>query len=87
MSAPVEVEGHSLAVSASVGVAVLPPGETVAVDEGLRRADVAMYRAKARGKHQYATWTPELDADTGGQPPAAPQPARHARYSRPAAAT
>ena len=59
---PVEIEHRTVHVSASVGVAVLSQGESVTVDEALRRADVAMYQAKARGKHRVATYGPELEA-------------------------
>ena len=46
---------------ASIGVAVIQPGETPSVDELLRRADVAMYHAKAAGKHRLATYVPAMD--------------------------
>ena len=42
---PVTVEGHHLSVAASIGIAVASPGAESA-DELLRRADLAMYRAK-----------------------------------------
>jgi len=45
---PLEVEGVEVALRASVGVAVLPPGEAAA-GELLKRADVAVGRAKASG--------------------------------------
>ena len=44
---PVTVQGHHLAVAASIGIAVASPGSESA-DELLRRADLAMYRAKHR---------------------------------------
>jgi predicted signal transduction protein with EAL and GGDEF domain len=69
LSVAVPIEGRELVVPASIGLAVLPPGESLAVDELLRRADVAMYRAKAAGKQQMATYAPTMDAapaaDTG----------------------
>ena len=42
-------------VSASVGVAWAPAGEVTA-DELLRRADLAMYQAKSRGRSQYVVF-------------------------------
>ncbi len=59
---PVRVEGVDLSAAASVGVGMRAPGETCTTDELLRRADVAMYRAKALGKRRVATWSADLDA-------------------------
>jgi diguanylate cyclase (GGDEF)-like protein len=47
------VAGHTITVTASIGVAPAQP--CVPVDEMLRRADQAMYRAKANGGG-YAAW-------------------------------
>ncbi|HEY6057200.1 MAG TPA: hypothetical protein VIV06_04170 [Candidatus Limnocylindrales bacterium] len=35
------------------------------MDELLRRADVAMYHAKARGKNRYTPYAPEMDREDG----------------------
>ncbi|MES2584877.1 MAG: EAL domain-containing protein [Pseudomonadota bacterium] len=43
------VEGHAIAVSCSVGVAVFPD-DAASQDELMRRADAAMYEAKAAGR-------------------------------------
>ena len=81
---PVTIEGRELVVPASIGVAVAGPGEHLAVDELLRRADVAMYQAKAQGKNRLATYAPGLDVVPEASP-VAPEPApRHARSTRPA---
>jgi diguanylate cyclase (GGDEF)-like protein len=61
LSAPVAIEGRDLVVPASIGVATAPIGARVAVDELLRQADVAMYQAKAAGKHRLATYDPASD--------------------------
>jgi diguanylate cyclase (GGDEF)-like protein len=58
---PVEIEGLAVKVSASVGVAICHAAEDMAVDDLLRRSDVAMYHAKARGKHRLASYSPELE--------------------------
>jgi diguanylate cyclase (GGDEF)-like protein len=58
---PVEIEGVAVRVSASVGVSICHAGETMSVDDLLRRSDVAMYHAKARGKHRWASYSPELE--------------------------
>jgi len=49
---PVEVRGERLAVTVSVGVAVLRPGEELA--DVLARADAALYAAKAAGRDAVA---------------------------------
>jgi diguanylate cyclase (GGDEF)-like protein/PAS domain S-box-containing protein len=55
---PFVFAGSSLRVAASVGVAFAEPGE--GVEEVLRNADVAMYRAKAQGKSRYCIFQPEM---------------------------
>jgi len=59
ISEPFELQGHSIDIGASIGVAVSPHhGTTV---EGLMRAaDLAMYRAKARGGGQHCLFSDEL---------------------------
>lgn len=61
LSAPFEIEGTIIHATVSVGIAVRPVGEPMTVDDLLRRADVAMYHAKARGKHRAAIYSPELE--------------------------
>jgi diguanylate cyclase (GGDEF)-like protein len=58
---PLEIEGVAVLVSASVGVAICHAGDSMSVDDLLRRSDVAMYHAKARGKHRSASYSPELE--------------------------
>jgi diguanylate cyclase (GGDEF)-like protein len=50
LAEPVAVDSRILAVGASVGVAVFPAGEDGVADL-LRRADIALYRAKAAGRN------------------------------------
>ncbi len=66
ISAPIEIEGRQLVVPASIGVALNPPGVAIAVDELLRRADVAMYHAKAAGKQRLATYDPAFEPELDG---------------------
>lgn len=51
-SDPVEVQGHSLTVSASIGVTFYPDDQGDA-DQLMRHADQAMYQAKQEGKNRY----------------------------------
>lgn len=53
---PVEVDGHRLHVSASIGVAVSPPVDAQAL---LRAADAAVYYAKSHGRAQVRTFVVE----------------------------
>jgi diguanylate cyclase (GGDEF)-like protein/PAS domain S-box-containing protein len=48
LAAPMLLEGHTITISASIGITVAPAdGQTT--DELLRNADIAMYRAKREG--------------------------------------
>ena len=58
--APYEIEGHSYRVSTSVGVARSIAGDCDA-EELMRRADLALYAAKAKGRDKLAMFEPALD--------------------------
>lgn len=62
---PFEVEGLSLSLSPSIGVVVAGPADDCA-DRLLRRADAAMYRAKAAGKHRWARESDEQEQALAG---------------------
>ncbi len=55
----IEVAGERLAVHVSLGIAVGVPGHDDP-DDLLRRADVALYEAKRRGKSQYCFFDPSM---------------------------
>jgi len=57
---PVVVEGHKLNVSCSVGVALFPR-DAQDQEELMRRADAAMYEAKAAGRDKARFFSPETD--------------------------
>lgn len=63
---PVTVDGHTLQVTASAGVAYYPQTEEVDADQLLRQADQAMYRAKLAGKNCYQLFDAEQDRATRG---------------------
>jgi diguanylate cyclase (GGDEF)-like protein/PAS domain S-box-containing protein len=56
---PFTVSGRDVAVSASIGIAVSVTGREP-VDDLLRDADAAMYRAKAAGKQRYEVFDEDL---------------------------
>ncbi|WP_049723693.1 putative bifunctional diguanylate cyclase/phosphodiesterase [Gilvimarinus polysaccharolyticus] len=50
LARPIEVSGHDISITASIGISVYPEdGE--ATDELLKNADIAMYKAKEAGKN------------------------------------
>ena len=61
LARPIEVDGHELFVSASVGI-VIADARDADADSLLRDADVAMYRAKESGGGRYEIFDAELRA-------------------------
>ncbi|HEU4851572.1 MAG TPA: EAL domain-containing protein [Telluria sp.] len=58
-----EIDGQVYTSSASIGVSLLPrPGQTV--EDLLREADTAMYRAKAEGRNTIVFFEAQMQADT-----------------------
>ncbi len=62
LSQPYEIGGQQAVIGASVGVA-LHPQDGREPDELLKRADMALYRAKAQGRGRYQMFLPEMDAE------------------------
>ncbi len=56
------IDGRSILVSASVGIAI-GPNDAETSDALLKSADLALYRAKSDGKGAYHFFEPELDAE------------------------
>jgi diguanylate cyclase (GGDEF)-like protein len=63
---PFRLRGQDSVVSASVGIALAAPGETN-VDDVLRRADMAMYEAKAGGRCQFVVFDDEISRRVEGR--------------------
>ena len=63
LNQPFQLEGAELFVTASIGITVFPADSTDQ-DTLIRNADVAMYRAKERGRNNYQFYTPELNRRT-----------------------
>ncbi|QEL64215.1 diguanylate cyclase/phosphodiesterase with PAS/PAC sensor [Oryzomicrobium terrae] len=61
LSQPLQADGHELAVTPSIGIAVFPEdgqdGSTL-----LKNADAAMYYAKDNGRNNFQFFTPEMNA-------------------------
>ncbi len=55
---PFRVSGQDLYLSASIGIAMVPPGATP--EEVIRDADAAMYRAKGEGRNRHALFDTAL---------------------------
>jgi diguanylate cyclase (GGDEF)-like protein len=58
---PYQIDGHQLVIGASIGVAVASE-EKNNLDDLLKSADLAMYRAKADGRGTYRFFEPHMDA-------------------------
>ena len=61
LSEPYDCEGRPASISASIGIAIAP-GDGRDADELLRKADIAMYRAKTEGRRTFRLFEPEMDA-------------------------
>ena len=61
---PLPLNGLTLSVTASIGVALLAPGDKVDAEQLLRQADQAMYRAKQSGKNRRYQFDPVTDEIT-----------------------
>jgi len=57
---PVEFKGHSLTIRASIGIAVVGPGDTT--ETLLRNADLAMYEAKRKGRGRHVLYESSMHA-------------------------
>ncbi|MGZ5223651.1 MAG: PAS domain S-box protein [Burkholderiales bacterium] len=63
LNTPFQLEGAELFVTASIGITVFP-SDSPEQDTLIRNADVAMYRAKDRGRNNYQFYTPEMNRRT-----------------------
>ncbi|GAC1442507.1 MAG: EAL domain-containing protein [Mycobacteriales bacterium] len=61
LTAAMTVGGHELVISASIGIVLSDPAAAEPDSEGLLRdADIAMYRAKGKGRARAVVWTAGL---------------------------
>jgi diguanylate cyclase (GGDEF)-like protein/PAS domain S-box-containing protein len=62
----IHVDGHSLHVSASIGVTIYPQTIEIDADQLLRQADQSMYQAKLAGKNRYHIFDAMQDSSIRG---------------------
>ena len=60
LAEPVALDGHEIAVTASIGAALLPADGEDPVSL-LRNADIALYRAKAEGRNRFRLFEPAME--------------------------
>ncbi|MCA1749926.1 MAG: EAL domain-containing protein [Sphingomonadales bacterium] len=60
LSRPLNIKGHQIVLGASIGIAQAPQHGS-SVDELLRHADLALYRAKDEGFGRYVSFSPDMD--------------------------
>lgn len=63
LSEPYQLGGYALVVTASIGVA-MAPGDGDILQELLRAADVALFRAKEEGRHTFRFFRPQMQQRT-----------------------
>jgi diguanylate cyclase (GGDEF)-like protein/PAS domain S-box-containing protein len=63
---PIQIAANELHITASIGIAIYGP-DTVAPEDMLAHADVALYRAKEEGRDQYRFHTEALDTSVRDQ--------------------
>jgi diguanylate cyclase (GGDEF)-like protein len=58
---PFLIGGHQLFINTSIGISLFP-GDALSVEQLLRNADSALFKAKSTGRNDYALYTEELTA-------------------------
>jgi diguanylate cyclase (GGDEF)-like protein len=61
IAAPYEIDGHSVVIGTSIGIAIAP-NDGSDPDAILKNADLALYRAKAEGRGNYRFFETAMDA-------------------------
>jgi diguanylate cyclase (GGDEF)-like protein len=61
LAGPFDVQGHHVVIGVSVGI-VFAPHDGDSVDDLLKKADIALYRAKDSGRSTYRFFKPDMEA-------------------------
>jgi len=61
LAVPFDVEGHHVVIGVSIGI-VFAPQDGYGVDDLLKKADIALYRAKDAGRSTYRFFKPDMEA-------------------------
>ena len=61
VAAPYDLEGHEINIGTSIGIALLPE-HGLDVDQAVKNADLALYRAKSQGRNTYSLFEPSMAA-------------------------
>ncbi|RMH17524.1 MAG: EAL domain-containing protein [Acidobacteria bacterium] len=64
LSGPVAIEGQTVEIGVSAGIAVFPPGPKDP-EALIKQADIALYRAKAQGGNAYCFFDQDIDHEVG----------------------
>ena len=64
LSQPLEVQGRTTQITASIGISQFPQNDTMEAEQLLRQADQAMYLAKLAGKNRHHVFDPMKDEST-----------------------
>jgi diguanylate cyclase (GGDEF)-like protein len=70
-TSPATIGSQELPVTASFGAAVVQPGGNISVDDIIKRADEALYAAKAAGRNRVVTWAELTNVQAGCAQPQA----------------
>jgi diguanylate cyclase (GGDEF)-like protein len=62
IATPFVIEGHLLTVETSIGIAIMPDHGLLA-NELLKRADLALYRAKSHGRNGWRVFEPTMEQE------------------------
>lgn len=60
LAQPFDIQGRKVEISASIGIAVCP-ADAASTSDLLKKADLALYRAKTKGRNGFYYFTDELD--------------------------